>query len=78
MDDLADAIHHAATIKIRAHERRLAGARAETTRRQRRSSAALPKLDVRRPDFWDYDESHDPFPRAFPSCEHRALDRFVY
>lgn len=61
MNELAQAIREAATDKIRAHERRRKRAYDETVRRQRRSTDLLPPLEARRPIFWSYDASHDPF-----------------
>jgi RNA-directed DNA polymerase len=61
MNDLARAIHDAATAKIRAHERRLKRAHDETVRRQRRSTKRLPVLTARPPRSWSYDPSHNPF-----------------
>lgn len=61
MNDVAKAVHAAATDRIRAHERRRRRAHAETVRRQRRSAVPLPILATRRPEYWDYHPSHDPY-----------------
>lgn len=61
MDELAKSIAAAATEKIKAHERRRKQAYDETVRRQRRSSAALERVQAREPALWSFDPSHNPF-----------------
>ena len=78
MNELARAIHEAATEKIRAHERRRKVAHDETVRRQRRSTTPLPHLNARQPAFWAYDQSHDPYHvRARAAAIGHAIDASV-
>lgn len=78
MNELARAIHEAATEKIRTHERRRKRAHDETVRRQRRSTSRLPQLNARQPAFWSYDQSHDPFHvRARAASIGHAIDASI-
>lgn len=78
MNDLARAIHQAATERIRAHERRRKRAHDETVRRQRRSAHPLAGLTARDPQLWSYDPSHNPFHvRAKADSIGHAIDAAV-
>ncbi len=78
MQELVKAIEAAATERVRAHERRKRQAYDETFRRQRRSTCTIRTLEARRPAYWEFDPSHDPYHvRAKSKSIGHAIERVI-